>query len=161
MSTNVDGTRNMIDAVIENGNKAYFIHISTVAIYGERNYKHPWGRVGDPLVTDAFDVYGLSKTIAEYMVIESELKEWIVLRQTGVLYDNILMNNNKDGLMFHTPWNTPIEWVTSDETGILLNNIIKSDMNNENKDTNKHIYNIGGGPKSRQTGFDTFSDGFS
>ena len=120
MTTNRGGTKNLIDAVVATGNRARFIHISTVAIYGHRNEKHPWGHVGDPLVTSAFDVYGLSKTMAEYSVLESDLRCWAVLRQTGVLYDNILMNNIQDGLMFHTPWNVPIEWVTARDSGMIL-----------------------------------------
>lgn len=160
MTTNRDGTKNLIDAVIAHGNRAKFIHISTVAIYGNRNEKHPWGRVGDPLVTSAFDVYGLSKTMAEYAVLESDLRCWAVLRQTGVLYDNILMNNISDGLMFHTPWNVPIEWVTARDSGILLANIIRQDLAGEAEGFWKMVYNIGGGEASRQTGYETFDDGF-
>ena len=160
LETNCDGTANLIRAVIETGNHAKFIHISTVAIYGNRNEKHPWGRVGDPLVTSAFDVYGLSKTIAEYAVLESELNCWAVLRQTGILYDNILMNNISDGLMFHTPWNALIEWVTARDSGILLKNIIQSDRRGETEGFWKRVYNIGGGAPARQTGYETFDDGF-
>ena len=160
METNRDGTANLIRAVIETGNQTRFIHISTVAIYGNRNEKHPWGRVGDPLVTSAFDVYGQSKTIAEYSVLESDLKYWAVLRQTGVLYDNILMNNISDGLMFHTPWNVPIEWVTANDSGILLRNIIRSDLEGKAAGFWNRVYNIGGGTAARQTGYETFDDGF-
>ena len=160
MTTNRDGTKNLIGAVIATGNLAKFIHISTVAIYGHRNEKHPWGRVGDPLVTSAFDVYGLSKTMAEYAVLESGLRCWVVLRQTGILYDNILMNNIRDGLMFHTPWNVPIEWVTARDSGILLANTLRQDQAGEAAGFWKRVYNIGGGEKARQTGYETFDDGF-
>ena len=160
MTTNRDGTQNLIDAVIAHGNRTKFIHISTVAIYGHRNEKHPWGRVGDPLMTSSFDVYGLSKTMAEYSVLESDLRCWVVLRQTGVLYDNILMNNIRDGLMFHTPWNVPIEWVTARDSGVLLANILRQDQAGEAEDFWKHVYNIGGGENARQTGYETFDDGF-
>lgn len=160
MTTNRDGTKNLIDAVLATGNRTKFIHISTVAIYGHRNEKHPWGRVGDPLVTSAFDVYGLSKTMAEHAVLESGLRFWVVMRQTGILYDNILMNNIRDGLMFHTPWNVPIEWVTARDSGILLANILRQDQAGEAVGFWKRVYNIGGGEKARQTGYETFDDGF-
>ena len=160
METNRDGTENLIRAVLETGNRTKFIYISTVAIYGNRNEKHPWGRVGDPLVTSAFDVYGQSKTIAEFAILESALKCWAVLRQTGILYDNILMNNIRDGLMFHTPWNVPIEWVTAKDSGILLRNIIRSDMESKTEGFWNRVYNIGGGAAARQTGYETFNDGF-
>ena len=158
--TNLGGTENLVRAVIETGNRAKFIHISTVAVYGDRNEKHPWGRVGDPLVTSAFDVYGQSKTAAEFAVLESGLACWAVLRQTGVLYDNILMNNISDGLMFHTPWNVPVEWVTARDSGILLANIVRSDARGEADGFWKRVYNIGGGAAARQTGYETFDDGF-
>ncbi len=160
MSINRDGTQNLINAVIENGNTTKFIFISTVAIYGNRNEKHPWGRVGDPLVTSAFDVYGLSKTIAEFNVMESGLAHWSVLRQTAVLYDNILVNNISDGLMFHTPWNALIEWVTAKDSGILLANIVQKDQAGEIDDFWKKVYNIGGGVNTRETGYETFDGGF-
>lgn len=160
LSINADGTKNLIEAIAGTGNRAKLIFISTVAIYGNRNEKHPWGRVGDPLVTCAFDIYGQSKTIAEFAILESELKNWVILRQTAVLYDNILMNNIGDGLMFHTPWNAPIEWVTAKDSGILLRNIIRSDLRGESDGFWKRVYNIGGGALCRQTGYETFDDGF-
>lgn len=160
MTTNLDGTKNLVNAVLETGNRTKLLHISTVAIYGHRNEKHPWGRVGDPLVTSAFDVYGLSKTMAEYAVLESGIEHWAVLRQTGILYDNILMNNIRDGLMFHTPWNVPIEWVTAKDSGILLANILRQDRSGATDGFWKQVYNIGGGEAARQTGYETFDDGF-
>ena len=48
LETNRGGTANLIRAVLDTGNQTRFIHISTVAVYGNRNEKHPWGRVGDP-----------------------------------------------------------------------------------------------------------------
>ncbi len=161
MTTNRDGTGNLIQAVINTGNRAKFIHISTVAVYGDRNEKHPWGRVGDPLITSAFDVYGLSKTMAEYSVLESDLDSWVILRQTGVLYDELLMNNINDGLMFHTPWNVPIEWVTAHDSAILLAGIIRHDQAGKINDFWKQVYNIGGGEHTRVTGFETSEAGFA
>ena len=158
--TNLGGTENLVRAVIETGNRARFIHISTVAVYGHRNAKHPWGRVGDPLVTSAFDVYGQSKTAAELAVLGSKLACWTILRQTGVLYGKLLTNNLGDGLMFHTPWNVPVEWVTAKDSGILLASIVRSDLCGEADGFWRRVYNIGGGAAARQTGFETFDDGF-
>ena len=160
LSVNADGTKNLIRAILETGNRAKLVFISTVAIYGNRNEKHLWGRVGDPLVTCAFDIYGQSKTIAEFAIMESGLEYWTILRQTAVLYDNILMNNISDGLMFHTPWNAPIEWVTAKDSGILLRKIIRSDLSGEAEGFWKRVYNIGGGASARQTGYETFDEGF-
>lgn len=160
VETNYGGTVNMVKATIENGNTAKFIHISTVALYGHRDEKHPWGRVGDPLMTSAFDVYGTSKLRGERYVLDSDLKCWAVLRQTGILYDNMLMKNISDGLMFHTPWNVPIEWATAKDSGLLMRNILLEDLKGEADDFWYKVYNIGDGAKARQTGYETFDDGF-
>lgn len=38
------GAMNIVDSVSEiKGKQPKLVHISTVAIYGNRNYKHPWG----------------------------------------------------------------------------------------------------------------------
>ena len=144
VTTNYDGTVNMVQATIRAGNTARFVHISTVAVYGNRDRKHPWGRVGDPLIPSAFDGYGASKLRAERYLLDSDLAHWVVLRQTGILYDNMLMANISDGLMFHTPWNVPIEWVTAKDSGILMKKILLQTEENGEEDFWQGIYNIGG-----------------
>lgn len=160
ISINYGGTKNIVDAISSLEVKPKLIHISSVAIYGDRNHVHPWGRVGDPLLPSVFDVYATSKMKAERYVLESGLEYFAVLRQTGILYDNLLMNNVSDGLMFHTPWNVPIEWVTAQDSGILMANIIKSDLLGKIAHFWKKVYNVGGGASCRQTGYDTFDTGF-
>lgn len=160
ISVNYGGTKNVVDALSSLPNKPRLIHISTVAIYGNRNHLHPWGRVGDPLLPSIFDVYATSKMKAERYVLESALPHYVVLRQTGILYDGLLLNNVSDGLMFHTPWNTPIEWVTASDSGILMVNILERDVQGEIDDFWQKVYNIGGGKGYRQTGYDTFDAGF-
>lgn len=160
IAINYGGTKNIVDSIISLENRPKLIHISTVAIYGHRNYNHPWGRVGDPLLPSVFDVYATSKMHAERYVLESGLVDFAVLRQTGILYDNLLMKNISDGLMFHTPWNVPIEWVTARDSGRLMASIIDRDIENSIPHFWKRVYNIGGGASCRQTGYDTFDDGF-
>lgn len=160
VATNYGGTVNMVDSVVQNGNTAKFVHISTVATYGNRDEKHPWGRVGDPLLVSPFDVYGTSKLRGERYVLDSPLTHWAILRQTGILYDNMLMNNIQDGLMFHTPWNVPIEWVTAQDSGRLMHNIVAADRDGAATDFWRNVYNIGGGQAARTTGYETFDDGF-
>lgn len=160
ISVNYGGTKNMIDAVKNLQHQPKFIHISTVAIYGHRNHVHPWGRVGDPLLPSIFDVYATSKMKAERYVLESGLSRFAVIRQTGILHDNLLMNNVGDGLMFHTPWNLPIEWVTDVESGILMTKIVEKDLENGIPEFWQKVYNLGGGKGFRETGYDTFDNGF-
>ena len=160
IAINYNGTKNIVDAIKSLSSPPKLVHVSTVAIYGNRNYKHPWGRVGDPLLPSIFDVYATSKMKAERYVLESGLEHFAVLRQTGILHDNLLINNVKDGLMFHTPWNTPIEWVTAKDSGILMSRIVERDLENSIPFFWKKVYNVGGGKGYRQTGYDTFDDGF-
>ena len=157
---NVTGVKNIVNAIEELDNQPKFIHISTVAIYGHRNHLHPWGRVGDPLMPSSYDEYGMGKLIGERYVLDSEVKTWAVLRQTGMLYEKLLMNNISDGLMFHTNFNVPIEWATDIDSGVLIKNIIAKDYHHNLADFWKRVYNIGGGAAYRTTGFETFDMGF-
>ena len=156
--TNYNGTVNLTDAIIEDGNTAVLIFFSTVATYGHRSYPHYWGRTGDPLMPSVFDSYGASKVRAERYILESDLKKYVILRETGVLYDNLMMKNMGDGLMLQTPLNVFIEWTTANDTARLVEKIVTEGDSKEyfwNR-----VYNIGGGISCRQTGFETYDDGF-
>ncbi|MBR5931134.1 MAG: NAD(P)-dependent oxidoreductase [Lachnospiraceae bacterium] len=156
--TNYEGTVNLTDAIIQEGNTAALIFISTVAVYGHRCYPHYFGRTGDPLMPSVFDGYGASKVRAERYILESELNQYVILRETGVLYDNLMMKNIHDGLMFQTPVNAFIEWVTANDTARLFDRIIAE--GNSKEGFWNRVYNIGGGIECRQTGFETYDDGF-
>lgn len=158
---NVTGVKNLVSVIEECPQQPKFIHISTVAIYGNRNYLHPWGRVGDPLLPSVYDEYGMGKLIGERLVLDSKIRTWAVLRQTGMLYEKLLMSNISDGLMFHTPFNVPIEWVTDRDSGVLIKNILKDDHEQDARGFWKNVYNIGGGAAYRTTGYDTFDMGFA
>ncbi|MCR4662170.1 MAG: NAD-dependent epimerase/dehydratase family protein [Clostridia bacterium] len=155
------GTENIVKAVLATNPQPKLVHISTVAIYGNRDYLHPWGRIGDPLLPSAYDEYATSKIKGERYVLESDIKTFVVLRQTGILYKNMLLANMSDGLMFHTCYNVPIEWVTAKDSGLMLKHLIEKDSSGTLKEGfwNK-CYNIGGGPNQRITGFETFDRGF-
>ena len=137
------------------------IHISTVALYGNRDDKHPWARVGDPLPVSPYDVYSATKLRGELRVLESEIAQWAVLRQSAMLHKNMLADNMKDGLMFHTCFNAPLEWVTAHDSGVLIAHILERDV----KDAPvrgfwKRVFNIGSLAENRITGYDTFDEGF-
>ena len=139
------------------------IHISTIGVYGDRNYKHPYAEVGDPLIISPFDIYSLTKMRGEYTVLESNVKHWTVIRQLAMLYDALLMKNVSDGLMFHTCFNSLLEWSTASDSAILIRNILRRDEAGELDESNfwKHCFNLAGGEKSRVTGYDTFKLGFN
>lgn len=158
--SNFVGTKNLVDTVIETGNKIPFIHTATVALYGNRSYPHVWGRVGDPIISSDYDVYSTYKMKAERYLLDSGLKKFVSLRQTAVLHKYMFANNLKDGLMFHTSWNTPLEWVTDVDSGILCKNLLERDIEGKLDGFWNNIYNIGGGDKCRVTGYEALDEGF-
>ncbi len=161
-SANTAGTRNVVDAIDACGQQksTKLVYISTVAIYGNRNYRHPWARMGDPVIVSAYDYYGASKAKAERYVLESDIENWVVLRQTGILHKYFMTNNLNDGLMFHTTWNVPIEWVTDKDSGLMIQHLIEKDAGGCLSGFWRNDYNICGGEKCRVTGYDTFKAGF-
>lgn len=163
VASNYGGTKNLVKAALNSLNKdnLKFVNIGTVAEYGNRTFKHAWGRVGDPLMPSNFDIYAASKTKAEREVIESGLNYWVSLRQSGVLYDKVLMKNMNDGLMFHTPWNCPIEWATARSSGLMIKNLVNFTENGSLPENFwRKVYNIGNGEKARVTGYETLDRGF-
>lgn len=158
-AVNFGGTVNMVRAAEDDG-KVKFVYISSVAVYGHRTFAHPWGRVGDPLIPSAFDAYGNSKVRAERVVLESKIRDFAVLRQTGILHPDIMTKNLRDGLVFHTPWNVPIEWITARDSGRLMGKIAAAEERGENGGFWGRVYDIGGGEKCRQTGYEMYDSGF-
>jgi len=124
------------------------VFIGSVAQTGDRNPPIHWGRTGDPIKISAYDHYALTKTIAEREVIESGLKYWVSLRQTGIAYGTIA--NALDPIMFHQPLNGVFEWVTVGDSGKLLANVCEADIP---ETFWRNIYNIGGGSRFRTTNY--------
>ncbi len=158
---NLRGAVALVDAVKACSPQPKYIHVSTVALYGNRNEKHPFGRVGDPLIVSPFDVYAMHKLYGERYCLDAELDCWAVLRQTAMLYPDMMKANVSDGLMFHTALNAPLEWVSARDSGYLIKRILERDDAGEVPGFWKKIYNIGAGLKGRETGYDTFNDGFA
>ncbi len=155
------GAKNLVAAIEREKNQPKYIHISTVALYGNRNTGHIYGRVGDPLLVSPYDIYSATKLRGEFAVLESNIKSWAVIRQTAMLHQNMLTDNMNDGLMFHTCFDAPLEWLTAHDSGVLIANILKNDIK---KDLGskfwKKVYNIGGGKSNCVTGYETLDDGF-
>lgn len=159
--SNFIGTKNLVDAIIATGNKIAYVHIATVAMYGNRAYPHIWGRVGDPIISSDYDCYSLYKLKAERYVLDSELNKFVSLRQTAVLHKYMFANNLKDGLMYHTSYNSPLEWITDRDSGELCKKLVEKDIHGELNGFWNKIYNIGGGEACRCTGYETLESGFS
>ena len=157
---NYEGTVHLTDAILEQGNRTTLLYISSVALYGHRTKDHPYGRVGDPLLVSVFDHYAASKRDAERYILESDLKRFAVLRQTGILFDGLLQKGTGTGLTMHMPWNTPVEWVTANDSARLLYRILRAEQLKKLTGFWNRVYNIGGGLSCRQTGYETYDDGF-
>ena len=163
VAVNYGGTRRIVDAIKNSGREQEIklVHISTVAVYGNRDYHHPWCRMGDPVMSSAYDYYSASKIKAERYVIESGIPHWVVLRQTAVYHKYFLANNMNDGLMFHTCWNAPFEWATDRDSGLMIENLVDYDAEGRLSGFWRNCYNIGGGKDCRETGYETFNSGFA
>lgn len=157
MKVNVTAAKNIVKAIKAQPvhDRIKLVYIGTVAETGDRNPPIHWGRTGDPIKISVFDYYALSKTIAEREVIESGLKYWVSLRQTGILYPDIL--NNLEPIMFHEPLNGVFEWVTVEDSGRLLSHVCNSDIP---EDFWCNVYNIGGGEKYRTVNWEFMNRSF-
>lgn len=150
MQVNYGSTKNLITAIKEQKreNVVKFVYIGTVAETGDRMPPIHWGRVGDPIKPSMFDYYAVSKVASERYVIESGLKYWVSLRQTGII--GPAMSKIRDAIMFHNCYDNVLEYVSDRDSGVLLRNLSYQDAT----DTMDmafwgHIYNIGGGEKCR------------
>lgn len=148
--TNFGGTKNIVDAILArtDSETVKLVYIGTVAQIGNRVPPYHWGRIGDPLTPSVFDYYALSKIAAERYVIESGLKNWVSLRQTGILHRRLLSMN--DGIAYHQPLNNHLEWVTVGDSGRLLRNICAINLP---QSFWNNTYNIGGGDGCRFTSY--------
>lgn len=86
--TNIGAAENICNAVKAqpDPDAVKVCYIGTVAETGDRNYPIHWGRCGDPLKVSVYDHYAVSKCVAERVFVESGLKNWVVMRQSGILY---------------------------------------------------------------------------
>jgi len=154
MDINYGSTLNIINAIKKQKNKDQIalVYIGTVGETGCRMPPVHWGRCGDPVKPSIFDYYSVSKVASERAVIESGLKKWVSLRQTGMLPIN--KAGLRDPIVFHQNLNNVLEWVTSEESGKLMANVCEEWIPDCFW---RKCYNIGGGEKWRFTNFQLMS----
>ena len=150
MKINYGSTWNLINAIFELGqeNHTRFVYIGTVAETGDRMPSIHWGRVGDPIKPSMFDYYAVSKVAAERLVIESGLKYWVSLRQTGII--GRAMSEINDAIMFHNCFDNVLEYCSDRDSARAMKNLC-SFFHDGTLDESfwGHIYNIGGGESCR------------
>lgn len=150
IKTNIGAMHNIIDAALLRKDEVKVVYIGSVSQYGNRSIPDHWGQCGDPLTPAFFDAYAYSKTEAERMLLDSDLRWWVSLRQTGILHSGLLMNAS-DPIAFHVPIRGVLEWVTADDSGRLLERVCRDDV--PETFWNK-CYNIGGGAAYRMTNYE-------
>lgn len=157
MKNNLGSTKNIVDAIIDQGREleVKLVNIGTVAETGDRMPPIHWGRVGDPLKPSMFDYYAVSKIAAERYVIESGLKYWVSLRQTGII--GKAMAGIVDAIMFHNCLDNVLEYVSDRDSGRLMRNLCLYTADGTLQDEFwGHIYNIGGGESCRVSTYEMY-----
>ncbi len=148
---NVEAAENVVRAIKAqpNADEIKACYIGSVAQTSDRNEPIHWGRTGDPICISVYDHYAISKTEAERIFVDSGLKYWVSLRQTGILYADIL--KNYDPIMFHVPLRGVLEWATVEDSGRLLANLCEDWVK---EDFWRNFYNISSGPSFRLTNYE-------
>lgn len=157
MRINYGSTKNIVTVIKEQlrADSIKLVYIGTVAMTGDRTPPIHWGSIGDPIKPSYHDYYAVSKIAAERVVVESGLKYWVSLRQTGILSHK--MSKIKDPIMFHNGLDNVIEYVTEQDAGILMSHCCRELPD----DFWGHIYNIGGGSKCRMSGYELLNGLFT
>lgn len=150
IKTNVGAMKNIIDTALLRKDDVKVVYIGSVSQYGNREVPDHWGQCGDPLTPAFFDAYAYSKTEAERLLIDSDLKWWVSLRQTGILHSGLLMKAS-DPITFHVPIRGVLEWVTAVDSGRLLERVCRDEVPDSFW---CKCYNIGGGEAYRMTNYE-------
>lgn len=157
MEVNYGSVKKIIQAIYQHGqeNHTKLVNIGTIAQTGDRMPPIHWGRVGDPIKPSMFDYYAVSKIAAERHVIESGLKYWVSLRQTGIM--GPAMSKITDAIMFHNCLDNVLEYVSDRDSGRLMRNLCHDELTGKlSRNFWGHIYNIGGGEKCRVSTYEMY-----
>ncbi|MDE6669788.1 MAG: NAD(P)-dependent oxidoreductase [Muribaculaceae bacterium] len=152
LKVNVEAVKNLINAITDmnQSESTRFVYIGSVAQYGPRAVPLHWGGPGDPMLPAMYDYYALSKILAERIVVESNLKRWVSLRQSGILSKELLYKGN-DPITFHVPINGVLEWSTVEDSAALMTAICRTDVSEE---IWGHFFDIGSGKSFRLTNYE-------
>ncbi|MBQ8839453.1 MAG: NAD(P)-dependent oxidoreductase [Bacteroidales bacterium] len=151
LKVNVLAAENVAKAVLvqSNADDIKVVYIGSVAQNGDRRSPNHWGRTGDPVCASRFDMYSVSKCKAEKAIVDSGIRKWVSLRQSGILYPGILKVLNPTA--FHVPVQGVLEWVTIEDSGRLLANVCEDWVPEEFWN---RFYNISSGEQYRMTNYE-------
>lgn len=152
LKINVTGAKNIVKAVKAQPDKDEIgvVYIGSVAQVGNHLPPRHWGRCGDPIYTSIFDWYSVSKCLAELEFAESGLKKWVSVRQTGMLYPDLLKKAN-DPITCHVPLKGVLEWSTIEDSGRMCANICEDWVPD---DFWRNFYNLSSGHTFRLTNYE-------
>ncbi|MEJ2295885.1 MAG: SDR family oxidoreductase [Candidatus Lokiarchaeota archaeon] len=120
--TNIDGTLNLINAMLKQKPTPKLIYSSSVAVYGDR-LKNPIIKITDPIDEDSEDVYTQTKIAGEKMIKDSGLK-FIIFRLSYCI-STVLLKLRP--IMFYMPLETSLEAIHTKDVGSALVNAIKTE----------------------------------
>lgn len=147
---NVDGTRNLVEAVKTQSPEAQIIMASSVATYGDRLLT-PFINVGDPLIPSEGDTYAKTKIEMENIIQRSGLK-WTIYRLAAIMGAG---NHNAPKLMFRMPLEQTIEICTPRDTARAFVNTLE-----HLEEVQERIFNLGGGSSCTTTFAEFLSTNF-
>lgn len=151
LKVNVQSSENVARAVLAqpDADRIKVIYIGSVAQYGDRRRPFHWGRTGDPVLASRFDMYSVSKCKAEKAIVDSGIKHWVSIRQTGILYPGILGVVNPTA--FHVPVGGVLEWATIEDSGRLIARICEDNVPDSFWN---RFYNLSSGEEYRMTNYE-------
>ncbi len=151
LKVNVGSAENVVKAVLAqpDPDAVKVVYVGSVAQYGDRNFPNHWGSVDDPQIPAKFDMYAVSKIRAEEVFEKAGLKNWVSLRQSGILYPGILKVVNPTA--FHVPVGGVLEWATIEDSGRLLAQVCEDWVPDEFWNRK---YNISSGEQYRMTNYE-------
>jgi len=162
MRTNYGSACSIVKAISElnQTEKTRLVYIGTIAQTGDRMPPVHWGRVGDPIKPAVFDYYAVSKTAAERHIIESDLKYWVSLRQTGII--GPVMADIEDAIMFHNGLDNVLEYASDRDSAAMLRNLCRKERQGKlGSNFWGHIFNIGGGESCRVSAYNLYKKLFA
>ena len=151
LKTNVAAAENIVRAVLSGPDKDNIkvVYIGSVAQCGDRMPPLHWGEAGEPVYASRYDRYSVSKCMAEKIIVDSGIKWWVSLRQTGILYPGIFRQISPTA--FHVPIKGVLEWATVEDSGRVLANVVEDWVPEEFWN---RFYNISSGEQYRLTNYD-------
>jgi len=149
VSVNVDGTRNVINAMLSQSHRPKLIYTSSVAVYGDRR-ENPIIKLSDPIDDNTKDIYTSTKIKTERLIKESKL-DYSIFRVSYVVATNIIKLRP---VMFFIALDSSVEAIHAKDVGLALVNAIDS-----NEIWNK-TFNLGGGKQCQILYKDNINDMF-